>query len=118
MTLVDPTALGRLGDDLADSAFPTSLAHTFVRLLPTRLERIEQAVAAAEPSSLIEAALSLRSGSVTIGAVELAQLATRLIDQVRSHGVEAARSVLAQLPNAVARTESELCALLTKAARS
>ncbi|CAI9412859.1 signal peptidase I [Nocardioides sp. T2.26MG-1] len=115
---LDDAALGRLADDLEDPAYPATFAARYQELLPQRLDRICAALGSeqdpADLDSALDAALSLKVSSTTVGARELERLATVIELSVRRHDLAAARSHADGLTHAGRRAERALTTYLTE----
>lgn len=107
-TVFDPAAVQRLEVDTQSRAFVHSLVDTYRRMLDTRVDRVVDAVGAADDEATLDAAHSLRVSSIMTGAVELAELADDLVAAVRAGQVEVARQRAAELPGAADRARDAL----------
>jgi signal peptidase I len=115
---LDDAALGRLADDLDDPAYPATFAARYQELLPQRLDRISTALGSEQGSadldSALDAALSLKVSSTTVGARELEQLATVIELSVRRRDIAGARSLACGLTHAGRRADRALATYLTE----
>lgn len=111
---LDEGALRKLADDIEDDAFAVSFALRYQQLLPQRMGRISTALAAADLGSALEATLSLKVSSGTVGARELVELASVIEQDVRRSDVSAAMSH--DLDAAVRRADEALTSYLALAA--
>lgn len=109
----DVAALLRLGDDVDDPAFTLVFAARYRQMLSGRVDRIRDALLAEDVETALDATLSLKVSSSTVGTYELADLALVIEDNVRRLDVVGARSVAAQLPNAAARADMALADYLS-----
>ncbi|MEP9363446.1 signal peptidase I [Nocardioides sp. CN2-186] len=111
---LDEGALRKLAEDIEDEAFAASFAWRYQQLLPQRMDRISDALAAADLGSALEATLSLKVSSGTVGARELVELASEIESDVRRADVSAALSH--DLGSAVRRADEALTSYLALAA--
>lgn len=116
--VLDEGVLAQLGRDLGDDLFPDRLARTFLELLPGRVGRLEEAVRAGDHAAAMDAVLSLRVSSATVGLVELARHAGRLEDGLRMRDRGAQEAALGELPPAAGRARGALAQLLAPGSRS
>ena len=103
-TVFDPRALDRLGLDAADRAFAGVFAQKYRDLLASRISRIEEGLRTFDLTSAMDATLSLKVSSSTVGAVELAATAERIERAVRRQDLTAARREADSLPESARRT--------------
>jgi HPt (histidine-containing phosphotransfer) domain-containing protein len=83
-----------------DAAFVRELVETYLADVPVQLAGIADAVAAADAAALVRPAHSLKSASLTVGAVRLSSIARELemagrsgaLDDSARSGLEMARS--------------------------
>jgi HPt (histidine-containing phosphotransfer) domain-containing protein len=108
----DAGAVRRLAGDVEDAAFATAFVATYRRLLPERVRRIAAALEDGDPEAAMDATLSLKVSSATVGAEELFGLARIVEAQLRRSGTAAATSKAAELPAAAARAHQALGAYL------
>ncbi len=81
---LDPAILGELLDAVGgDGAFVDDLVDTFLVEAPTLVASIEAAAAAEDPTALMRPAHTLKSNSLTVGAIALASLARALEERAR-----------------------------------
>lgn len=109
----DAAALLRLASDVDDPAFIQVFAARYRQMLTGRVDRISDALLAEDVETALDATLSLKVSSSTVGTYELADLALVIEDNVRRLDVVAARSVAAELPNAAARADVALAEYLS-----
>ncbi len=109
----DAAALRRLSHDLDDLAFVSVFANRYLEMLPTRVLRIARALQAADVEAALDAALSLKVSSTTVGTCELADIALAIEGNVRRLDVRAARHTAAELPPAAKRADHALVAYLS-----
>jgi HPt (histidine-containing phosphotransfer) domain-containing protein len=74
----DAEAVSSLTGHPDDRAFALVFVTRYRGLLPTRVRRIAAALASGEPDDAVDAVLSLKVASSTVGAQELTEIATRL----------------------------------------
>lgn len=114
---LDDSALEQLADDVEDVTYPAMFAARYQELLPHRLDRISTALSSPDHADLdaaLEASLSLKVASTTVGARELEELATVIELSVRRHDVAAARSLADGLPYAGRRADRALATYLAE----
>lgn len=84
LPLVCGAALQSLEADLdGESVLCRVFVGRYVEMWPQRCSRIQAAVAAGDWESAMDAALSLRSSSVMVGAARLGQLASNLVQLLK-----------------------------------
>ena len=105
----DAAALRRLSHDLDDLAFVSVFANRYLEMLPTRVRALQ----AADVEAALDAALSLKVSSSTVGTCELADIALAIEGNVRRLDVPAARANAAELPPAAKRADHALVAYLS-----
>ncbi len=110
--MLDTDVLTRLAVDVDDQAFVVGFVAKYRGLLDTRIRRITDALAAADIAAAMEAVLSLKVSSTTVGAHELAELAATLEREVRAGEMAVARLRSTALPAAAARADRALAAYL------
>ena len=109
----DSGVVSSLTGDPSDAAFALDFVTRYRRLLPRRVSRIQETYAGADRDETLDAVLSLKVSSATVGAHELCELATRIEQHVRSDETVLAGSVAALLPDAAARVDQQLGAYLS-----
>ncbi|WP_164478021.1 signal peptidase I [Nocardioides pantholopis] len=109
---LDGAALGRLGSDVDDPEFAAAFASRYQELLPRRLVRLTSALASNDLDSALDASLSLKVSSSTVGARELHELASVIELNVRRRDVAVARAMTPDLTDAVRRADRALAAYL------
>ena len=107
-TVFDPSAVHRLEADTESEPFVRALVGTYQRMLSPRIERVVEAVLSSDTDEALDAALSLQVSSVMTGTVELAEIATFVVDDLRIHDLPAARSRALLLPAAAMRARAAL----------
>jgi len=75
----------------------TKLINLFISTSPALLDAMQTALQAASPSSLADAAHSMKSGSLNMGAVGLGELCARLEKIGRSGTTDGATDLLAKI---------------------
>jgi HPt (histidine-containing phosphotransfer) domain-containing protein len=110
-SVVDRSALDQLYDELADPALVATVVRTFLRELPARVENIDAACAAADTTRLQLVTHTLRSTSLAVGAVGLADACVALEGAIADGGGPAAWDT-GRLHDMAARVEAELGAAL------
>ena len=108
----DPAAVSSLTGHPDDGAFAVVLVTRFRGLLPERVRRIAAALAADEADDAMDAVLSLKVASSTVGAHELAGIAARLERLLRRGDLGQAVLVETTLAGAVQRADHALGAYL------
>lgn len=103
--VVDRERLTRLEDEVGHEA-AVGMVERFVDMLPTRVARLHEAVAAGEVPELRDASLSLGGTASMLGADRLAEVAATC----RAADAAMAREVLAELDRLADATERELVA--------
>lgn len=114
----DSGAVASLTGDPRDAAVARDLVTRYRRLLPQRVGRIQEAYAGDDRAETLDAVLSLKVSSATVGAQELCELATRIEHHVRTDETVLAGSLAALLPDAASRVEQQLTAYLFYSASS
>lgn len=108
MNVLDDQVITGLVRDLADRAFAVSFVDCYRRMLDSRVGRIAAALESADLDSAMDAVLSLKTSSATVGARELARLARLLEHDVRRADLGGAQSTVALLPDAARRADLAL----------
>ncbi|WP_182526486.1 hypothetical protein [Nocardioides dongkuii] len=114
MSVFDPQPLAKLAADMQDPRFARTFAEKYRSLLEHRVTRI---IAALRDSDLIEAmdaVLSLKVASTSVGTSELAELALMIEREVRAQDAAAARTRASLLPDAARRADAALTAHLSR----
>ncbi|MEA5453441.1 Hpt domain-containing protein [Sinomonas sp. JGH33] len=96
LPLVDPDALRMLAEDVGPET-AASFARDFVRIWPQRREALAAALQGTDLTRAIDAALSLRTSSVMVGASRLAALSEGLERRLRADGFDAAAGHLPEV---------------------
>ena len=110
--IFDPAAVSSLTGHPDDRAFAVVFVTRYRGLLAERIRRIAAALAAAEVDDAMDAVLSLKVSSATVGALELAELAHGLERLVRDGDLVGASSLEPVLAGAVERADRALGAYL------
>lgn len=108
MTVFDARKLHHLVEVTDDPDFVAGLVATYRNLLDRRVERIIGTVGSGDVEAALDAARSLKGGSLMTGAVELAWLATLIESDLRTGDLAASRSRLALLEPAAVRVRRAL----------
>lgn len=98
--------------DVMPAKLPELIA-VFLRQLPGQLGDIAAAVARGDADTVYRAAHKLKSGSASIGALQLAESARRLEAAGRGGKLAACAPLLEQLEQVAARTQDSYQALLS-----
>ncbi|ABL81558.1 MULTISPECIES: Hpt domain-containing protein [unclassified Nocardioides] len=108
----DPAALAGLTGHARDEEFARVLVDHYLRLLPERLGRVGAALADEDPDAALAAAmdavLSLKVASRTLGAHELGTLAAEVERHLRLRDLPGADAAAAALAPAASRLERVL----------
>ena len=88
---LDPDALDRLACELESELLARSIAHTYLRMLDTRLSRATTALERRDEAAAMDVLLSLRVSSCTVGLVRLESAVLCVIDAVRRGEAERSR---------------------------
>lgn len=113
MTVLDTAALAGLTGDAGDVEFVRGFAACYRRMLPERVRRVVAALREPDPDEARDAVLSLKVSSVTVGAIELAELGRRMDDHLRSGAIAAALEVAGALSAAAERCDLALATYVT-----
>jgi HPt (histidine-containing phosphotransfer) domain-containing protein len=109
---LDPIALRRLSRAVDDDRFVRKFAARYRELLPGRVTRISASLQGHDVDLVLDAVLSLKVSSATVGAQELAELAGVIEGEVRIFDLPSARTAAASLPPAALRADAALAAYL------
>ncbi len=112
MPVLDPYDLDRLSEELQSRHLMADVAERYRRMLPRRIDRLTTAVAVGDLDVAMDAVLSLRVSSTTVGAREMEELARHLEMDVRRGDVNGARDRIVPLPRAAERADEALGAFL------
>lgn len=104
----DPAVLTALVDALQDSSATERFVRAYLAMLPTRVGRIQDAVGRDDPTAAMDAVLSLKVSSATVGARQLQALACDLEAHLRGHVLVPACEVASRLTAAADRTRCDL----------
>jgi HPt (histidine-containing phosphotransfer) domain-containing protein len=104
----DATAVASLTGDPADPAFAAVFVSRYRALLPDRVRRTAVAVRGEDLDDALDAVLSLKVASATVGCRHLGELAGRIEERLRAgeHGAAVAAANL--LPEAARRADHAL----------
>lgn len=106
--LVDPSALQDLGAQLDNPAAAKGFARDYANMWQQRYHSLSSAVSRGDQAGALDAVLSLKTSSVMVGGVRLAQLAGELEDAVRRADMDRARSLLGDVAERGSETVDEL----------
>jgi HPt (histidine-containing phosphotransfer) domain-containing protein len=106
--LVSWTVQSTLRDDVADSEAYTGFIRSYTEMWPRRYGRLAHAIRVNDWVQAMDAALSLRSSSEMLGAVNLARLALAVEQAIRSRQLHAAGMLLPGLKSCGEDTMSVL----------
>ncbi|MDN4161803.1 hypothetical protein [Nocardioides abyssi] len=106
--VLDREALSRLGSDVQDCEFAVSFAQRYCAMLERRVGRVLDALLDGDLVAAMDAVLSLKVSSITVGTSELAGLALAVEQHVRCRDVVTARRQAAALAAAADRAALEL----------
>lgn len=108
MTVLDRDVLVRLGSDIQDCEFAISFASRYCSMLTTRVQRIVDALKVGDFVAAMDAVLSLKTSSTTVGTHELARLAREVEMGVRARDLAMAREHASRLADAADRAHEAL----------
>lgn len=108
----DPRAVASLTGDAADPDFAVVFVSAYRRLLPARIERILATLRTGDLDDVLDAVLSLKVSSCTLGAGELQQLGADLEGRVRLGDLPGALAAAQALPAAAERADAALGSFL------
>jgi HPt (histidine-containing phosphotransfer) domain-containing protein len=106
--IFDASAVEDLTGDDHDSELATVFVTRYRRMLPGRVRRIAAALGAGDPSDAMDAALSLKVSSSTLGAHEVFELGGRIESHLRRLDLPGAVAAADELPDAAARLDRAL----------
>ncbi|MET3920448.1 Hpt domain-containing protein [Arthrobacter sp. UYEF20] len=106
--LVDPSALQDLGVQLDSPAVAKGFARDYAKMWQHRYGALSSALARGDQAAALDAVLSLKTSSVMVGGVRLAQLAGELEEAVRGDRMDRARSLLQDVAERGSETVDEL----------
>ena len=110
--VVDARAVRNLTGHANDRAFARVLVSRYRQLLPLRVRRIGAAVRTRDLGDAMDAVLSLKTASSTLGAGELHEIAVRIEAHLLRDDFGAAVVAASELPAAEYRAERALTAFL------
>ncbi|WP_244928856.1 hypothetical protein [Nocardioides sp. W7] len=106
--MFDPQALAKLAHDMKDRSFALSFAEKYGALLDRRVARIAGALSELDIVEAMDATLSLKVSSTTVGTSELADIAQQIELDLRRQDLAAARVRASMLPDAARRAHAAL----------
>jgi hypothetical protein len=104
----DETALRRIIAEVEDRSFAWMFASRYRQMLVGRVARITTALQQLDVDTALDAVLSLKVASATVGTCELADLAEQVEADVRRQDVSAARLSASRLWPAAVRADRAL----------
>ena len=110
--IFDATVVTNLTGHADDLEFAQVFVTRFRRMLPERTSRINQALADHELVDAMDAVLSLKGASGTVGAGELFVLAALMEGHLKRRDFDAATTVASDLPAASERADKAFAAFL------
>jgi len=108
----DARAVASLTGDAADHEVALVFVTRFRRMLPERVRRIVAALGSADATEAMDAVLSLKAASGTLGAGELFELGTRMEARLRQLDLADAAVLAEELPAAAKRAYAALTTYL------
>lgn len=111
----DASALARLASEVDDTTYPTVFATRYQSMLPQRVGRIAEALGHADLEVALDAVLSLRVSSTTVGTCELAEIAGDIEASVRRQDLASARMSARRLAVVASRAHLALGGYLAAA---
>ena len=108
----DPGALVSLTGHAGDEEFALVLASRYLRLLPERVRRVHAALHAGDHDEAMDAVLSLKVSSNTLGAHELAIIGATIERHLRRIDLPGAHTAADDLAPAAERLAAEIAAYL------
>lgn len=109
----DAAVVSNLTGDPDDAEFARVFVGRFQRMLPERVRRIDAALGEQDLTDAMDAVLSLKSASATVGAGELFVIAGVVEAHLRRRDFEAATAAAADLPAAAGRADEAFAAYLS-----
>jgi HPt (histidine-containing phosphotransfer) domain-containing protein len=110
----DATAVRDLTGHHRDRELALLFVTRYRRMLPERVRRIATALRAEDPSDAMDAVLSLKVASSTLGAHELHHLGGRIESHLRRFDLAGALAAADELPDAATRLDHALAAYLRR----
>ena len=111
-SVLDRTTLRGLSRALDDDGAVRKFAARYREMLPGRIARITASLQGHDVDLVLDAVLSLKVSSATVGTQELAELAAVIEKDVRLFDLPAARTAAADLTVAGLRADAALAAYL------
>ena len=108
----DAAVVSSLTGDDEDAEFARVFVGRFQRMLPERLRRIDVALAEQDITDAMDAVLSLKSASGTVGAGELFVIGSVVEAHLRRRDFDAATRAAGDLPAAAVRADRAITAYL------
>ena len=108
----DPAAAERLALDLGDPQAARHVMACYSRILPTRLDRIRDGLEAGDLDAALEATLSLKTASTTVGTYRLAALSVSVEKALRAADIAEASVWLRELYDAAVVAQEALIGYL------
>jgi hypothetical protein len=108
LPLVDPAALQDLGVQLESPAVAQCFARDYAKMWDRRYDSLASALGRRDQAAALDAVLSLKTSSVMVGGVHLAQLAGELESAVRDGDMDQAQSLLGAVASRGGETVDEL----------
>jgi PAS domain S-box-containing protein len=106
--VLDPEALGRLGDTAGDRAFVAELVNVFLRDAPALLATLRDGFEDAQAPELRRAAHTLKSNARVFGAGALAELCQELEEMAKAGSLAGAAELMARIDGEYARVAAAL----------
>jgi hypothetical protein len=106
--VLDPRALDRLAGEVGDRTFVSGFARRYRCLLRGRVRRLAWAVSCRDVESAMDATLSLKVASLTVGATGMAALALEIEQYLRGLDLAAAAVTVDRLPAAAVTADHAL----------
>ena len=110
--VVDRRAFDALAGELGSLASARRIATLYLSLLDTRVARLVAACDAEDAASAMDAVLSLKVSSATVGAAQMCDRATEVEDRLLTGGCRSARSALEQVRCAGPTTATAVATLI------
>lgn len=111
--IFDSRALVGLTGHADDEEFALVLAGRYLRLLPERVRRVHTALHAEDHDEAMDAVLSLKVSSRTLGAHEIATIGARIERHLRRVDLPGAHTAAGDLGPAAERLAAEISAYLS-----
>ncbi|MGZ6744742.1 MAG: hypothetical protein ACXVD0_02450 [Nocardioides sp.] len=105
---LDESVLDRLGREVEDASYPTVFASRYQQMLPKRVGRIAESLGEGDLVTALDAVLSLRVASATVGTCQLVAIARDIETSVRELDLASARTASHRLAVVASRAETAL----------